>query len=285
MHPAVAGRCCRGWHHCDDVAARVMRSPIESVERVQIGDRWLSYVVRRSPRARGLRLTIDARRGLVVSMPPPTRRGWANPNGRVEDFIRSREAWVFRHLGRLERERAEVARLGVGAAIHYLGSVHRIRVLVGPPRERRTTVERVGGDAGDELSVTMRPGERRTVERVLEGWLRERAAEAVDGAIRTYARRLGVAPASVVLRDPKTRWGSASRDGRLMLSWRLILAPTASLETVVVHELAHLRVMGHGPEFWRLVESLRPDHRADRAWLRRNSHLLHAALDSATVRP
>ena len=68
-----------------------------------------------------------------------------------------------------------------------------------------------------------------------------------------------------------------------MFSWRLILAPPRSLETVVVHELAHLRVMGHGPGFWRLVERLRPDHRADRAWLRRNSHLVHAALDSATV--
>jgi predicted metal-dependent hydrolase len=41
--------------------------------------------------------------------------------------------------------------------------------------------------------------------------------------------------------------------------------------------------MGHGPGFWRLVERLRPDHRRDRAWLRRNSHLVHGALDSATV--
>jgi predicted metal-dependent hydrolase len=65
-----------------------------------------------------------------------------------------------------------------------------------------------------------------------------------------------------------------------MLSWRLILAPPAALETVVVHELAHLRAFGHGPGFWALVAARRPTHLADRAWLRRHSHALHGALDA-----
>jgi predicted metal-dependent hydrolase len=271
------------------MAGRAATSPIETIERIEVGGRALAYVLRRSPRARGLRLTIDARRGLVVSMPPPTRRGWANPNGRVEGFIREREAWVLRHLGRLERERAEVERLGGaidGGSVVYLGAPHRVRVVAAVPgRTRRSTVERVGADDGDELVVTLRSGERRTLARILETWFRERGAVAIERAVSAYAPALGAVPSRVALRDPRTRWGSASRDGRLMFSWRLILAPPASLETVVVHELAHLRLMGHGPKFWRLVERLRPDHRSDRAWLRRNSHLLHAALDSATVRP
>ena len=65
-----------------------------------------------------------------------------------------------------------------------------------------------------------------------------------------------------------------------MFSWRLVLAPPAALETVVVHELAHLRVMGHGPTFWRLVALRRRDHAAQRAWLRRHSHLLHGVLEA-----
>jgi predicted metal-dependent hydrolase len=47
---------------------------------------------------------------------------------------------------------------------------------------------------------------------------------------------------------------------------------------VVVHELSHLKVFGHGPRFWSLVASRRPTHLADRAWLRRRSFALHAAL-------
>ena len=123
------------------------------------------------------------------------------------------------------------------------------------------------------------PRERRPLERILAAWLRERATEALDRAIAAHAPALGVTPTRVDIRDPRSRWGSASRNGRLMFSWRLVLAPPGSLETVVVHELAHLRVFGHGPGFWALVAARRPTHLADRAWLRRNSHALHAALD------
>jgi hypothetical protein len=65
----------------------------------------------------------------------------------------------------------------------------------------------------------------------------------------------------------------------LSFSWRLALAPPEALETVVVHELAHLRVFGHGPGFWALVAGRRPDHLVWRRWLRDHSVELHAVLE------
>ena len=108
-------------------------------------------------------------------------------------------------------------------------------------------MERVGADDEDVLLVTVAPSERRPLPAILEAWLRVRAREAVEAAIARHAGPLGVTPAAVTVRDTRSRWGSASRQGRLMLAWRLVLAPPAVLETVVVHELAHLRVFGHGP--------------------------------------
>ncbi len=244
-----------------------------------LGKSSIDYLVRRTPRARGLRLTVDPRRGLVISLPPPTRRGWARADGRIEGFLRERQAWIVRHLGRLERERAEIAARGGardGGLIYYRGELQRIRTEAGPPSQRRTAVERVGADGGDELLIRRSRLDRRPVEGILEAWFRERAMEAITSAVESHGAALGVTPASVVLRDPRSRWGSASRKGRLMFSWRLVLAPPGALETVVVHELVHLRVFGHAPAFWALVASRRPDHRADRAWLRRHSHALHA---------
>jgi predicted metal-dependent hydrolase len=145
---------------------------------------------------------------------------------------------------------------------------------------RRSSVERSGTEDGDELVVQVAAGERRPLARILGAWFRERAVEAIDRAVATHAAALRVGPSRVDVRDPRSRWGSASRKGRLMFSWRLVLAPPASLETVVVHELAHLRVFGHGPAFWALVAARRPTHLADRAWLRRHSHALHAALEA-----
>jgi len=48
------------------------------------------------------------------------------------------------------------------------------------------------------------------------------------------------------------------------------LAPESVVDYVVAHEVAHLAEMNHGPRFWRLVQSLTPDHATPRAWL--NSH-------------
>lgn len=264
------------------------RGAIEAELRsIRLGGRSVDYLLRRSARSRGLRVTIDPRRGLVVSVPPSTRRGWGRPEGRVDDFLRERASWILRHLDQLARERdAARARGGArdGGQVFYLGQLHRIGVRPAAIRGRRSVVERTGGDAEDELVVLLASGERRPLERILGAWFRERAVEAINAAIGGHAAALGVRPTRIDVRDPTSRWGSASHTGRLMFSWRLILAPPASLETVVVHELAHLRAFGHGPGFWALVASRRPGHLADRAWLRRNSHALHAALEAADDR-
>ena len=107
------------------------------------------------------------------------------------------------------------------------------------------------------------------------------SGEDIEREIARHAPALGVSPSAVSVRDQRTRWGSASRQGRLAFSWRLILAPPAALETVVIHELAHLRVFGHGPKFWEVVASRRADHKVWRRWLRDHSTELHGALDDS----
>ncbi|HET9458299.1 MAG TPA: SprT family zinc-dependent metalloprotease [Candidatus Limnocylindrales bacterium] len=244
------------------------------------------YTLRRSARSRGLRVTIDPRRGILVSVPPATRRGWAHPEARVEQFLREREAWLRRHLEQHARERAEIeARGGLrhGAVLRYRGELHRLTVVDVGARASRSSVAPASpvDQAVDrpELVVTLASGDRRPLRSVLEAWLRDRARRDIEAAVVRHAGPLGVAPAAVTIRDQRSRWGSASRQRRLSFSWRLVLGPPEALETVVIHELAHLRVFGHGPAFWAVVASRRPDHAAWRRWLRRHSHELHAALD------
>jgi predicted metal-dependent hydrolase len=238
------------------------------------------YTLRHSARSRHLRITIDHDLGLVVSVPPPTRRGWAHPEARIEAFLREREAWIRRHLDRRARDHAElVARGGLadGAAIRYRGEIHRLRIT--GTTVDRTTIARIVTPTGFELRVALAVRDRAKIGRVLENWFRGQAAIAIDATIADHGPALGVAPKVVALRDPRSRWGSASREGRLMFSWRLVLAAPEALETVVIHELAHLRVFGHGPAFWALVAARRADHLTWRRWLRLHSLELHGALD------
>lgn len=244
----------------------------------------LGIVLRGSPRARRLRVVVDHRRGVVVTV--PVGRAGRLDEGRAireaERFLGEREAWVRRHAQRLAAagDRATgSADLAEGATIRYRGEPHTLRILAAGPGARRSTVTREGAEAGDELVVRVAPRDPRPLDAVLRDWFVERARIAIAAAIRRHAPALGVEPAAVAVRDSRTRWGSASRKGRLSFSWRLILAPDEALETVAVHELAHLRVFGHGPAFWALVAGRRPDHADWRRWLRRHAPELHATLD------
>lgn len=88
--------------------------------------------------------------------------------------------------------------------------------------------------------------------------------------------RLGKAPRKLALRDTRSRWGSCTSAGDIMVSWRLIGAPPRVFEYVVAHELAHLFEMNHSPRFWAHVTDLMPDWRASRDWLKAHGKLLHA---------
>jgi predicted metal-dependent hydrolase len=227
-------------------------------------------------------VVIHPDRGVVVTVPSPGRRGWADPERHVRDFLVEREPWLRRHLDRQASDRAALAARGGlrdGAEVRFRGDLHRLRLVPAGPAARRSSVERVGGTTQDEIVVRLAMTERRRVATILEGWLKPRARGEIERAIVRHSSALDVAPHDISVRDQRTRWGSASRQGRLAFSWRLILAPPEALETVVVHELAHLRIFGHGPRFWALVASRQPDHQVWRRWLREHSMELHAALD------
>jgi predicted metal-dependent hydrolase len=72
------------------------------------------------------------------------------------------------------------------------------------------------------------------------------------------------------VKDTSSRWGSCTSDRSLSFSWRLLMAPDFVQDYVVAHEVAHLRHMNHGTEFWRLVGELTPHQAAARDWLHRH---------------
>jgi predicted metal-dependent hydrolase len=238
----------------------------------------LPYTLRRSSRARLLRVVIHPDRGVVVTVPARTVR--PEHERRANAFLAEREPWLRKHLGhQAEVARRIAARGGArhGGSIPFRGRLHRVRVVPAVSGVRRSTA--VVFD--DELVIHRVAADRRSDATILEAWLRDEARRTIDVVVAEHGTAMSVSPAAVTLRDPRTRWGSASRNGRLSFSWRLILAPPEALETVVCHELAHLRVLGHGPGFWAIVADRVPDHRIWRRWLHDHSTELHQALTTA----
>ncbi len=175
------------------------------------------------------------------------------------EAVRAHAGWIAKQV------EARPARIlfADGTVIPVLGRTRTIRHDPRAPagvREEGDTL-RIGG-----------PEERLGLRVV--AWLKRQVRAAIEKAIACKAVQLGRSPQRIVLRDTRSRWGSCSATGTLSFSWRLILAPPEVLDYVVAHELAHLVVRGHGPEFWRVAAELADDVTAGRAWLRRYGQTL-----------
>ena len=74
---------------------------------------------------------------------------------------------------------------------------------------------------------------------------------------------------SLKIRTMKTRWGTYNSKKRAVtLNAKLILAPKACVEYIVLHELCHSKFPNHGNDFYILLEDLMPDHKLRRKMLR-----------------
>jgi predicted metal-dependent hydrolase len=92
--------------------------------------------------------------------------------------------------------------------------------------------------------------------RRIEIYLKALALRTMSAEVAEYAAAAGVQPGAVSVGDAATRWGSCSSNGRIRLSWRLILAPPAVRRYVVAHEVAHLKHLDHGAQFKALEARL-----------------------------
>ena len=92
--------------------------------------------------------------------------------------------------------------------------------------------------------------------RRVDTFLKRRAIETMSREVAEFAAAAGVRALSVGIGDAGTRWGSCSSQGRIRLSWRLILAPPQARRYAVAHEVAHLKHLNHGADFKALEARL-----------------------------
>lgn len=102
----------------------------------------------------------------------------------------------------------------------------------------------------------------------------QEAMRTIPPKVAHYAEIIGVRYGRITIRNQRTRWGSCSAKGNLNFNCLLTQVPEPVLDYVVVHELCHRLEMNHSARFWGLVESVLPDYREQRKWLRENGNVL-----------
>ncbi|MEA2297415.1 MAG: hypothetical protein QOF77_351 [Solirubrobacteraceae bacterium] len=213
----------------------------------------IEFTIRRSPRARRVRVRVDVEGGVEVVLPAGT------PKRAAAAAVAELRPWIERRLGEAMVVRGRLAERA--GWVPYLDE--RLAVVEDPGRTR---VHRRGQDLLVPAGAAGRPG--------LERWYRRQARAEVGARLDRATAAAGVAYARLSIRGQRTRWASCAADGAMSFNWRLLLAPERVLDYVVWHEVCHLEIADHSPRFWALVETRCPDWREPAGWLRRHGQEL-----------
>ena len=103
---------------------------------------------------------------------------------------------------------------------------------------------------------------------VFEAWYREQAQKVISQRAAWYAAYYDFEYKRVRITGARTRWGSCSSSESLNFPYRLVMAPVEVIDYVVVHELVHTQVRGHGKEFWAKVGAIIPEYMEYKRWLK-----------------
>jgi predicted metal-dependent hydrolase len=233
-----------------------------------------SYRLRHSARARHLRIEVRPESLLVV-----VPRGVSETH--AHGLVARRMPWIVATRARLLARSASKAPapewVSGKSAVLWRGQTLSIVVRLGDPPG--VIAGRDSATVQLRLPAGLTPTEALARQRqLLREWLQEEAAVQARRSLAVLVERTGLFPSGLRLAEQCSRWGSCGIHGRVHLNWRVVMAPVAVFDYVLVHELCHLRERNHSARFWALVETHCPDWRTHRNWLRRQGAWLMAAL-------
>lgn len=230
------------------------------VRKVWLGAQPVPYELTRA-RRRSIGFTVSPD-GLRVRAPQ-----WISLAD-IEAALQARSAWILRQFQQQQQRQQQQALLrvqwGEQTTLPYLGAPLRV--------ERGATAAHLPSQDGEPARLLLRlpEGAQEAQWRdAAQAWLQAQARAWFAQRLAHFAGQLGVATPRLRLSSAKGRWGSASSQGVVSLNWRLMHFSPALIDYVVAHEVAHLREMNHGPQFWAVLGQLLPGFEQAREELKR----------------
>lgn len=158
-----------------------------------------------------------------------------------------------------------------GEAFSYLGRNYRLKVIIGDPAPVKLENGRfhvcvpptVDAQGRDDYVLTE-----------LSQWYQSRGLKKLKERVAIFSKHLDIEPLKVVIKNLRSQWGSCTRKDEIAFNWKIVIAPISIIDYVVAHELCHIIHHNHSKEFWRLLQSILPDCKDRKEWLRVNGSLL-----------
>ncbi|WP_405890151.1 M48 family metallopeptidase [Streptomyces sp. NBC_00133] len=225
-------------------------SPLSDGQELTVDGRV--FQVRVSSRRSKLGLTVE-RDGSVTLRAPS-----ACDAERAEAFVRGSRQWIDGKLRLRDQLRPvhPTRAFTDGETYRYLGREYRLLLVDESGAPVRLSAGRLRLDKATAADVQM-------ARRSVTAWYRRVGLNWAQGRLQPWAARMDVAEPAVTVRDVGRRWGTYragdTDSGQMSLHWAVFQLPAQLVDYVIAHELAHMRVAGHGPDYWRLLRRAIPE--------------------------
>lgn len=190
----------------------------------------------------------------------------------IETFVSTRKTWIRAQQRKIQRMQRDTMRLVGGATgeEHPEGQSQHLNDQTGrQPSVGEQDSSRIGSRDTDNRNIGSRDSAT-----VWTADVQRRARQSLEWQLPAlldhWTRVIGHSPTRITFRIMRSRWGSCTpATGRIRLNLQLGLMEPRFLEYVLVHEMTHLWVGGHGPRFQQLMDRFLPDWRDLRRELNR----------------
>lgn len=216
-----------------------------------------SALVKFSARRKTLTIKVDAGQVVVQAPSFATRR-------EIENFLRLKSQWIEQTVAHQQVQlQARLKSWRSGEHLPFLGDTIELRVERGSK----------GATEFDGITLRVKVGAGATeaqIQKLVQQWYKQQAARDLAERVVCWQEITGLTATDHCIKTYKARWGSCNHRAELSFNWKLIMAPPAVIDYVVVHELCHTVHFDHSPAYWRLVSRHQPDYQTHKNWLRNN---------------
>ena len=182
----------------------------------------------------------------------------------IQKFIYEKSAWIDNQQRLIKARLEDNLNQFSSAQCLYLGSLYPLKI-------DNNSIEPISFDGH---VFTIANVNRETISLPLKSWYKKRFIEVALPRLSYFSDKHKLKVNQVRVKEQKTLWGSCSSKNNINLNYLLIMAPMKVIDYVIVHELVHTIHKNHSSKFWQKVETIMPNYKDARYWLKENGHQL-----------
>jgi len=205
-----------------------------------------------------LSLSIDENADLIVRAP------YSLSYNEIQKFISEKSTWIDNKQKLIKAQLNDNKNANISLHYLYLGSLYPLKI-----DHNNFNLLTFNGQM-----FTINNDNIETISLTLKSWYKKRFMEIVLPRLSYFSDKYNLKVNQVRVKEQKTLWGSCSSKNNINLNYLLIMAPMKVIDYVIVHELVHTIHKNHSAKFWQKVETIMPNYKDARNWLKENGYKL-----------